>query len=275
MAKPSASDDTPVSEETLGNEAEAEVLVPEAESTEAQETEVDPDDIELSDEDLEAAGDDEETKEEEAGDESQGSEEAEEKPEEQSEEETEAESTDEESSEEVTPSEDKSPARTAWEQREARRQADKSNQQEQYIDAAEDEKDLALRQLQVDAYNNKVEGNINKLQNGIDKAIAGIDLFKTGTPEQKERLLREVDKFEALHVRKDRNGDPVEVTGNIYTYLQEEADSIRRLTGVGARQQVRDKSKTKAKTLTPPASKPKPAEVDPDVEAFDAEAERW
>lgn len=241
--------------------------------TPASEDDVDPDDLELTDEQLEAAEDDaEENESEQDGKELEGSSE-EEAP---AEAEAKPEPVDEDSSEGVTTSEEeKSPARIAWEQREARRQALKQQQQQEYLESAEDEKDLALRQLQIEAYNNRVQSNINKLQNGIEKAVASIDLFRTGTPEQKEQLLREVDKFEALYVTKDQNGDPIEVRGDILQYLQNEAEFIRKLTGVGARQQAKDKSKTKAKTLTAPASKPKETPRDPEIDAFDEEANRW
>ncbi len=157
----------------------------------------------------------------------------------------------------------------------AEREANKAKAQSEYLDDAEDDKDLALRQLQVDAYNNRVERNTNKLQNDVERAFGTIDLFSKGSPEVKEELARRVEDFERMYVKYDQNGDPVEVNGNLYQYLQTEADSIRRITGVGARQQEKDKSNTKSRTTTPPAKTPKLPAKDPDLEAFDQEAKRY
>lgn len=267
QAEPSTNDDLDT-EETLEGVSDADYSLDETEESEPEEAATESE--EESKDDGESQDSQDESEEEQSPKDAEP-EEAEDSDEE-SKEQSEEESSDEEPSEDLTPSEDKSPARKAWEEREARRQAQKQQQQEEFLDAAEDDKDLAVRQLQVDAYNNRIERNANKLQNDIDWAVANIDLFQDGTKEQKDKLLREIDKWEAIHVRKDRNGDPVEVTGNLKQYLQEEAESIRRLAGVGARQEVRNKSKTKAKTLTPPASKPKETPKDPWISAFEEEA---
>ena len=152
----------------------------------------------------------------------------------------------------------------------AKRQA-----QEEYLQQAEDEKDLALRQLQVDAYNNKVEFNQSKLQSGIDKAVASIDLFREGSPEVKEFLFNSVDDFEARYVSYDQNGDPISVEGDVYQYLQRKADEARRLAGVGARENSKQRNSAKTRAMTPPSKTPKQPKVDPDLEAFDEEASRW
>lgn len=159
-------------------------------------------------------------------------------------------------------------------EKQAREQA-KAQQQQQYLEKAEDEKDLALRQLQVDAYNNKVERNRDKLDSGIEKALASIELFRNGSPEVKEELARRVDTFERLHVQYDTNGDPVNVTGDVYEYLKTEADSIQRLVQTGARGESKAKTKAKARTETLPTRAPKEPKVDPDLAAFDEEVAKW
>lgn len=159
-------------------------------------------------------------------------------------------------------------------EREAREQA-KRDAQAQYVNEATDPHEIALRQLQVDAYNNRILTNANVLQNGLDKAVAHIDLFKSKDPVLQEALLQAMDDFEAMHVQKDRNGDPIHVSGDLFDFLQRKAESIRRLTSVGARQQQVDKSKTKARTTTLPGRVPKQPKKDPDLEAFDEEADRW
>jgi len=142
-------------------------------------------------------------------------------------------------------------------------------------------RDLAFRQLQIDSYNNKVEGNQNWLQNGIDKAVASVDLFKSGTQLQKEALADSLDTFEALYVRKDQNGDPIEVlvdphTGvkaDVHAYLQREAARIKLLTQEGAKTQDKAKTNQKSRTLAPPSKAPKKAKSDPGLDAFDEEAD--
>ncbi len=151
----------------------------------------------------------------------------------------------------------------------------KRQQQAEYLQTAEDDQTLALRQLQIDAYNNRIEANENKLQSGIDRAVANIDLFTKGAPEVKEELLKAVDDFEKLYVKYDKNGDPLVVEGDVYQYLTERADSIRRLTDVGARQNAKDRTKATTRTITPPSQTPKQPKVDPDLDAFDEEANRW
>lgn len=155
------------------------------------------------------------------------------------------------------------------------KEAAKQEQQQKYLDDAEDQKDLALRQLQVDAYNNRIERNRDKLDTGIERAVASIDLFSKGTPEVKEELARRLDAFEAQYVQYDTNGDPVSVNADVYEYLQKEADSIRRIQESGARQQVKNKEKAKARTETIPSKTPKEPKVDPDLAAFDEEVEKW
>ena len=186
---------------------------------------------------------------------------------------------DEESKEEVTPSkEEQKRLNDLYAQRriaekqvkeEAKRQA-----QAEYLQSAEDDQQLAVRQLQIDAYNNRVQFNQDKLQSGIDRALANIDLFTKGTPEVKQELLRAVDDFERMNVKYDQNGDPVEVTGDVYQHLTERADSIRRLMDVGARQSAKDKSNAKTRTIVTPSKTPKQPKVDPDLDAFDEEVKR-
>lgn len=150
-----------------------------------------------------------------------------------------------------------------------RREAEKKSQQSDYLNDAEDDRDLALRQLQVDAYNNRVSLNSDRLQNSLEKAVANIDLFTKGSPEAREELISAVDTFEKMYVAKDKNGDPIEVRGDLYQYLQERAESIRRLVGSGARQEAKAKNATKARVDTVPTRPPKTQKKDPWTEAFE------
>jgi len=247
---------------------------------ESQETETELEDMEISFDDVEDTDETEDLEPEDTDTEPLESEEESEEDVEQTKETEESkdteeseESSDEETKEEDTTSEDtkKHNAEMAA-KRIAEKQAKEKARQEQqqkYLDEAEDAKDLALRQLQIDAYNNRVERVSNKLTNGIEKAVAGIDLFQTGPPEVKEALASSLEKFERMYVTYDSNGDPIDVKADVYEYLQTEADSIRRILNTGARNQVKAKEKAKARTETLPSRAPKEPKVDPDLAEFD------
>lgn len=130
-------------------------------------------------------------------------------------------------------------------------------QQNKYLDAAEDDKDLAVRQLQVDAYSNKVEANTNKLTNGYEKAVKDFDILTSDDPVIKARIDKAIDAFQAQYVTLDSYGNPTQISGDLYKYLQEEAESINQLTGIGARKQAENKGREKSKTLAPPSRGPK------------------
>lgn len=155
------------------------------------------------------------------------------------------------------------------------REATVKKQQEEYVLEGEDPRDTAVRQLQVDAYNNKVEGNTNKLTNGYQQALKDFDILSDKTPEIQAELNAALDAFQAMYVTIDDYGNPYDVRGDIYQYLQTKADSIKQLTGIGARQQVASKTKEKSKVIATPSRSPKEPKVDPDLAAFDEEADKW
>lgn len=227
-------------------------------------------DIEVSEEELgeeESKSDDEE---ESAGDESD----------EETEDETEEESDDESEDDESESEEEQRKAfnREQAERRlqaKAERQALIKQQQAEYISQAEDPTELALRQLQVDSYTNKVEFNSNKLVTQYEKAVKDFDILRNPDPVVQAELDAAIDAFQALNVEVDIYGNPVDVRADLYEYLQTKADSISKLTSIGAQQQIKDKSKEKSKTFKTPTRAPKEAKVDPDVEAFDEEASKW
>lgn len=229
----------------------------------------------------------EETEEDTEADESEDEEAQEESSEEEQTEETE-ESEEQSTDEEETTEEEKPTERSAEEQKRLnneaaqRRIAERAEKEKlrkeaeaKYLEQAEDEKDLALRQLQLDAYNNKVERNSDRLKTGIDRALADIDLFREGSPEVKDYLISKVDEFEKLYVTYSSTGDPLEVKADVYEYLQKEADTIRRLVDVGVRKNATDKQKVKAKTIPRPSKTPKEPKVDPDLAAFDEEVAKY
>lgn len=178
--------------------------------------------------------------------------------------------------------EDKTKARNK-QQAEARinakqeREASLKQQQQDYLAEAdpEDSRDLAVRELQIDAYNNKVEGFTNKLTNSYEKAMKDFDILSDTSPEIQAEVNNALDAFQAMHVKVDAYGNPIEVRGDLYAYLQTKADSITALTGKGARQQLKSKDKERSKTLATPSRAPKTPKADPDLDGFDEEANRW
>jgi cytochrome oxidase Cu insertion factor (SCO1/SenC/PrrC family) len=94
-------------------------------------------------------------------------------------------------------------------------------------------------------------------------------------------MFQAVDDFEARFVEKDENGDFVDIridpeTGekaNVQTYLANRAEAIRKLTGLGAKQQEQAKKSQKKRTTTLPTRKPV-KKSDPMMDAFDEEADR-
>lgn len=169
-------------------------------------------------------------------------------------------------------------ARQARQQLEAERRQNEEANLQRYLQEAEDDQDeLIRRQNEVAAYRMKEERivlNTERLETGLQRAVADIPLFKNGTEAVQKRLLRAADNFEATYVQKDEKGRPVQINGDVYQYLKAEADSIQELLGDGARQQGKDKSNQKSRTLTRPSRVPKKAKVDPDLADFDAAVER-
>lgn len=159
-------------------------------------------------------------------------------------------------------------ARAERAQLEAERQRGIQEQQRQYLEQAQTDEQLALRQLQIDAYNNRVESTSTKLETGIDRAVADIDLFRTGSDEAKEELAQSLDDFERMYVVRDSYGNPVEVRADVYQFLQARADSIRKLIGSGARQQTVAKEQVKSRTDIIPSREQKQT-VDTELDAFD------
>lgn len=161
-------------------------------------------------------------------------------------------------------------------QAKADRETQLKKEQQDYVAEAdtEDPRDLAVRQLQVDAYNNRVDANTNKLTNGYERAIKDFDVLRSKDPIIQDFVNDAVDEFQARHVQIDKYGNPTEVSGDLYQFLQAKADSITKLTGIRADQQEKSKNKEKSKVLATPTRAPKEPKKDPDLEAFDEEAYR-
>lgn len=159
-----------------------------------------------------------------------------------------------------------------------KRQAKEDNIARYLEEAKHDEDLLRQREFEVKEYRlteKAIELNEKTLQADVNRAVADIDLFRTGTPAVQERLLRALDTFENAHIVKTEDGRPKDINGDVYQYLQDEANSIKSLLGEGARQQVKQKSSQKARTTTTPVRTPAKPKVDADLAAFDEVANGW
>lgn len=152
------------------------------------------------------------------------------------------------------------------------REATIRKEQQQYVTDSETDEQAAIRQLQVEAYNTKVEGLTNKLTNGYERAVKDFPILSDNTPEIQAEINDAIDAFQAKYVQIDSYGNPREIKADLYQYLQTKANSIERLTAIGARKQVDNKAKEQSKTFTPPVRTPKAPKIDPDLAAFNEEA---
>ena len=171
-------------------------------------------------------------------------------------------------------------AHEAFKRREAERQlretkdANEKANLDRYLQEAEgDEDELRKRQNEVETYNiqkERIALNQQSLDVSIRRAAADLGIDKADT-QTKEYIARQLDKFEAMHVQKDRNGNPIKVTGDVYQYLKDEMDSISQFRNIGAREQTKKKQAEKTRTVAKPTRTPKEAKKDQDLEDFDME----
>lgn len=134
---------------------------------------------------------------------------------------------------------------------------------------------MTAQQLINANYENRVMQVTNQVTGDLNQAVASIPEFRSDNPIVREAMLAAVDNFEAMYVQKDQNGDPVQVVGDLQTFLQTEAQRIRQLTGLGASQQNDAKQEQKKRSMRTPSRTPRQPKVDPDLAAFDAEASSW
>lgn len=144
---------------------------------------------------------------------------------------------------------------------------------DRYLDEAQDDEiELAKRQTEVQRHliqKEKISLNADKLEVGIQRFAAESDVLKNADETVKEAIAEALDDFEAMYVVKDKDGNPIEVKADVYQYLTKKANSIKKLTGIGARQQTRQKANEKTRTVPRPSRTPKEPAKDPDLDAFD------
>lgn len=242
-------------------------------ASETEDNDVELEDIEVSQDELDSMeqSDDEE---EEASEDEADDETTEDTSEDEESTEEEASDTEEESepSEEDKQAEFKRQMFAKRQQEKAARVQSQKEQQQQYLEEAADAHDLALRQLQIDAYDNKVSRNNDVLKTSYEKAVKDLDILSNTDPVIQARIDKALDAFQAQHVTIDAYGNPTQVGGDLYAFLQSEAEDLEKLTGLRATVQKQSKDKQKSKTLSAPGRAPKEPKVDPDIAAFDEEA---
>lgn len=157
--------------------------------------------------------------------------------------------------------------------REAEQKREAENLQRYLDEAKEDEDLLRERQLEVDAYyltKQRSEVLERSLEVDIKQAVADLEL-KSMDDATRDYVARRLDEFEATRVIRDKNGNLLQVNGNVYQYLKEELDSISRFKGIGAREQTKKKTVEKSITVPKSSRTPKEPKVDADLEAFKKE----
>lgn len=162
-------------------------------------------------------------------------------------------------------------ARQAYQRRQqerAEREAKVAEAQREHLEQAQDDQDLALRQLQIDAYNNKVTINSDKLVNQYNKALVELEVFRDPSPEIAEALADAVDEFEARYVTFDTLGNPIDVKGDLYQHLSIKADRIQKLAQIGARKEKAGVAKSRAAVTPAPSTSPKESKKDPIMEGL-------
>lgn len=246
----------------LDTTVESDNTTNETEDAELDDIEVNESDIEDNDDEEEASDSEDTESEESADDESEADAE--------SQDDAEAELSDEDKQKALN----NEMAQRRIQEREARIARVREAQQEYVAEAAnnEDPLDAAVRQLQVDAYNNTVERTANTVTNQYQRAITDFPVLNTQDPVIQKEIDDAIDAFEARYVTIDSFGNPTDVRGDLYATLQAKADSIEKLTGIRAKRQEQSKSKEKSKTLTTPTRAPQKPKSDPDLDAFDEEA---
>lgn len=156
----------------------------------------------------------------------------------------------------------------------------KSDAQAKYIAEGKDATERSLREVKIAQYNNRIETTTNQLRSGVLSARQNIDLFNSKEPAIKDSMYDAIDKFEAIFVEKDDNGDFLDIridptTGekaDVQQYLAKEAERIKNLTGLGAKEQERAKKTQKKRTATLPQRQPVKKKVDEMLAGFDDEA---
>lgn len=157
----------------------------------------------------------------------------------------------------------KEEARRRYEERQAAIQARRERIREtgeEYVKAGDDEYDQRLRNMEVEAYANKVEANENTLIGEYDRVKANpeLQIFNPDSPEFNQRVYdKAMRDFSAGYIVTDQQGNFVEVKGSLFEHLKETADLLGSAVTSGKFQQVRDSKKNRSQADPKPAASPR------------------
>lgn len=192
--------------------------------------------------------------------------------------EDEEESKDETKVEETNPEEArKAAAREAYHQRQAARAKQEAQlaaaQAQELAEFAEavngDQEQIAFKQQQQAFYQTTISTNVDRLSAQVDQART-IPIFQDMTPARERAFNDAIDEFLIKNVTTDALGNPLQVKGNLYDFLQTKASLIEDLRRDGAKQEKSDTAKQRAAVTPRPGGSPKPPKVDQDLADFDA-----
>lgn len=159
----------------------------------------------------------------------------------------------------------------AAQKRIAEREAKKQKDIEEYLEDAKDDDDRAIREERLERYQDRVERTADKIETALDKAVAHIPELTNGSPAIKKALEDAYQTYLRTEVVYSNLGDPVRLNGDVFQYLQKEAEKLRDVRADGAREQEKKKSTQKSRTDLATTRAPKEAKSDPLLDAFDEE----
>ena len=163
----------------------------------------------------------------------------------------------------------KEEARRRYEERQqaiAERRDKIAEQNNEYVNAAEDEYDQRLRNMEVKQYADLIENNENKLIGEFERVKANPDL-QMFNPDNKETFSQKAyDKalrdYNAGYVEYDANGNMVGIKGSLFEHLTETAELFGDAVKTGAVQQARATKQMRSNADAKPAATPKTAPKD-------------
>lgn len=171
----------------------------------------------------------------------------------------------------------KAAAREAYQQRKAQREAQEAQlaaaqarELQEFSDAVGgDQEQIAIKQQQQAFYQTTVSTNTDRLTAQIDQA-KNIPVFQNMNPTVERAFNDAIDEFLVKNVTVDALGNPLQVRGNLYDFLQTKASLIEDLTRIGAKQEKSNIAKQRAAVTPKPSGSPKTPKVDKDLADFDS-----
>jgi len=160
--------------------------------------------------------------------------------------------------------------RAAREQQEAQLAAAQANELQEFTELVDgDQEQIAFKQQQQAFYQTTVSTNTDRLTAQIDQAKT-IPVFQNMSPAVERAFNDAIDEFLVKSVSVDALGNPLQVRGSLYDFLQTKASLIEDLTRVGAKQEKSNIAKQRAAVTPKPSGSPRTPKVDKDLADFDS-----